>query len=39
MTKTWLMTGRSSGFGRVLAQAMLARGDNLVATAIATDFA
>lgn len=33
MTKTWLITGCSSGFGRVLAQAVLLRGDNLVATA------
>ena len=27
MTKTWLITGCSSGFGRVLAEAVLARGD------------
>jgi NAD(P)-dependent dehydrogenase (short-subunit alcohol dehydrogenase family) len=33
MTKTWLVTGCSAGFGRVLAQAVLARGDRLVATA------
>ena len=33
MTKTWLITGCSSGFGRVLAEAVLARGDRLVATA------
>ncbi len=33
MTKTWLITGCSSGFGRVLADAVLTRGDNLVATA------
>jgi len=29
----WLITGTSSGFGRELAQAVLARGDRLVATA------
>jgi NAD(P)-dependent dehydrogenase (short-subunit alcohol dehydrogenase family) len=33
MTKTWLITGCSSGFGRILADAALARGDNVVATA------
>ena len=33
MVKTWLITGCSSGFGRVLAEAVLARGDRLVATA------
>ena len=33
MTKTWLVTGCSSGFGKVLAEAVLARGDRLVATA------
>ena len=33
MTKTWLITGCSSGFGKVLANAVLARGDRLVATA------
>ena len=33
MTKTWLITGCSSGFGKVLAHAVLARGDRLVATA------
>ena len=37
MTKTWLITGCSSGFGRVLAEAVLARGDRLVATARKTD--
>jgi NAD(P)-dependent dehydrogenase (short-subunit alcohol dehydrogenase family) len=31
--KTWLITGCSSGFGRDLAAAALARGDNVVATA------
>ncbi|MCE8510955.1 SDR family oxidoreductase [Ruegeria pomeroyi] len=30
--KTWLVTGTSSGFGRQLAEQILARGDNLVAT-------
>lgn len=33
MTKTWLITGSSRGFGRELAVAVLASGDNLVATA------
>jgi len=33
MAKTWLITGCSSGFGKVLAEAVLARGDKLVATA------
>ena len=33
MAKTWLITGCSSGFGNVLAEAVLARGDNLIATA------
>ena len=33
MTKTWLITGCSSGFGKILANAVLARGDRLVATA------
>lgn len=33
MQKTWLITGCSSGFGGLLAKAVLARGDNLVATA------
>ncbi len=31
--KTWLITGCSSGFGKVLAEAVAARGDRLVATA------
>ncbi len=33
MKKTWLITGCSSGFGKVLAATVLARGDQLVATA------
>ncbi len=33
MQKTWLITGCSSGFGGLLAEAVLARGDNLIATA------
>ena len=33
MTKTWLITGCSSGFGKELTEAVLARGDRLVATA------
>lgn len=33
MKKTWLITGCSSGLGKHLAAAVLARGDQLVATA------
>lgn len=33
MTKTWLVTGSSRGFGRALCEAILDAGDNLVATA------
>jgi NAD(P)-dependent dehydrogenase (short-subunit alcohol dehydrogenase family) len=33
MTRTWLITGCSTGFGRLLAQAALKRGDQVVATA------
>jgi NAD(P)-dependent dehydrogenase (short-subunit alcohol dehydrogenase family) len=33
MTKTWLITGSSRGFGRALAEAVLDGGDSLVATA------
>lgn len=33
MAKTWLITGSSRGIGRALAEAVLASGDNLVATA------
>lgn len=33
MTKTWLITGCSTGFGRLLAKAALDRGDQVVATA------
>jgi NAD(P)-dependent dehydrogenase (short-subunit alcohol dehydrogenase family) len=36
MTKTWLITGSSRGFGRQLAEALLEAGDNLVATARGT---
>ncbi|HEX4466479.1 MAG TPA: SDR family NAD(P)-dependent oxidoreductase, partial [Solirubrobacteraceae bacterium] len=32
-TKTWLITGTTRGFGREWAQAALARGDKVVATA------
>ncbi|MGD1861643.1 MAG: oxidoreductase [Leptolyngbyaceae cyanobacterium] len=31
--RTWLITGSSSGFGRALAEAVLAHGDRLIATA------
>jgi NAD(P)-dependent dehydrogenase (short-subunit alcohol dehydrogenase family) len=33
MSKTWLITGSNSGFGRALAEQVIARGDRLVATA------
>jgi NAD(P)-dependent dehydrogenase (short-subunit alcohol dehydrogenase family) len=33
MTKTWFITGTSSGFGRIWTQAALERGDRVVATA------
>jgi NAD(P)-dependent dehydrogenase (short-subunit alcohol dehydrogenase family) len=33
MTKTWLITGSSRGFGRDLARAALAGGDRVLATA------
>lgn len=33
MTRTWFITGSSSGFGHALATAALAAGDNVVATA------
>ncbi|HEY0198236.1 MAG TPA: oxidoreductase [Rhodanobacter sp.] len=33
MSKVWLITGSSRGFGRALAEAVLASGDSLVATA------
>ena len=32
MTKTWLITGTSSGFGRALTEMLLARGDRVAAT-------
>jgi NAD(P)-dependent dehydrogenase (short-subunit alcohol dehydrogenase family) len=35
--KTWLITGCSSGFGREIAAAALAHGDNVVATARSTE--
>lgn len=33
MARTWLITGSSRGFGRALCEAVLASGDNLLATA------
>ena len=33
MTRTWLVTGSSRGFGRALCEAILDAGDNLLATA------
>ncbi|SIT13780.1 oxidoreductase [Insolitispirillum peregrinum] len=33
MTRTWLVTGASRGFGRALCEAVLTSGDNVVATA------
>ncbi|HTF51672.1 MAG TPA: short-chain dehydrogenase/reductase, partial [Pseudonocardia sp.] len=33
MTRTWLITGSSRGFGRELAKAVLETGDHVVATA------
>ena len=33
MTKAWLITGSSRGFGRALTEAVLAGGDRVVATA------
>jgi NAD(P)-dependent dehydrogenase (short-subunit alcohol dehydrogenase family) len=32
-TKVWLITGSSTGFGRILAQQLLERGENIIATA------
>ncbi|MGX1788927.1 SDR family oxidoreductase [Bosea sp. NPDC055332] len=37
MDKIWLITGVSSGFGRLLAQKALARGDRIVGTSRKTD--
>jgi NAD(P)-dependent dehydrogenase (short-subunit alcohol dehydrogenase family) len=33
MSKTWLITGASSGLGRLMTERLLARGDRIVATA------
>src|SRR3954454_13366770 len=33
MSKTWFITGTSKGFGRIWAEAALARGDRVTATA------
>lgn len=32
MTKTWFITGTSSGFGRILTEKLLERGDRVAAT-------
>jgi NADP-dependent 3-hydroxy acid dehydrogenase YdfG len=32
-TKVWLITGSSTGFGRILAEQLLAKGETVVATA------
>jgi len=37
MSKVWLITGSSRGFGRSLAEAVLAKGDQLIATARKTE--
>lgn len=37
MSKVWLITGSSRGFGRSLAEAVLAKGDQLIATARNTE--
>ncbi|BES71445.1 SDR family oxidoreductase [Marinobacter nanhaiticus D15-8W] len=37
MTKTWLITGASSGLGRLMAEQLLARGDRVAATARRTN--
>ncbi|CAA9235002.1 MAG: 3-oxoacyl-[acyl-carrier protein] reductase [uncultured Actinomycetospora sp.] len=37
MSRVWLVTGTSTGFGRAIARAVLARGDRLVATARRVD--
>jgi NAD(P)-dependent dehydrogenase (short-subunit alcohol dehydrogenase family) len=37
MTKTWFITGTSSGFGRQLVEQLLARGDRVAATARRTE--
>ena len=37
MPKTWFITGASSGFGRIMTQKLLARGDRVAATLRKTD--
>ena len=37
MQKTWLITGVSSGLGRLLAQKALARGDSVIGTSRKAD--
>lgn len=32
MPRNWLITGTSSGFGRILTEQLLARGDGVLAT-------
>lgn len=35
--KTWLITGASSGLGRIMTEKLVGRGDRVIATARRTD--